>query len=125
METEDLREKLDMLRLKVQEKEARETRIESETTSLLAKSMSNDDDLTVEMEEFASMRERMAALRKNNKAFHSNIIDKLWKMGEKYPVCEKEAGSGSDNAHPEATEEDDDKEIFCKPPFLGRIKGGD
>ena len=33
-ETEDLREKLDMLRLKVQEREAR---IESETTTLLAK----------------------------------------------------------------------------------------
>ena len=30
METEDLREKLDMLRLKVQEREAREVKIESE-----------------------------------------------------------------------------------------------
>ena len=37
METEDLRENLDMLRLKVQEREAREVRIESETAALLAK----------------------------------------------------------------------------------------
>ena len=63
-ETEDLREKLDMLRLKVQEREAIEARIESKTTSLLAKSISLDEELTAEMEEFVSMRERMAALRK-------------------------------------------------------------
>ena len=57
-ETDDLREKLDMLRLKVQEREAIEARIESKTTSLLAKIMSLDKELTVEMEEFTSMRER-------------------------------------------------------------------
>ena len=39
MDTEDLRENLDMLRLKVYEREAREARIKSETTILLAKSM--------------------------------------------------------------------------------------
>ena len=38
MDTEDLREKLDMLWLKVQEREAR---IESEIAALLAKSMSS------------------------------------------------------------------------------------
>ncbi|TMX02960.1 hypothetical protein EJD97_019109 [Solanum chilense] len=122
MDTEDLREKLDILRLQVQEREAR---IDSETAALLAKSMSLDKELTVEMEEFASVRERMAALRKKNKAFHSDMIDKLQKMGKKYPVYEQGAKSGPDNAHPEATEEDDDEEIVYKPPFLGRLKGGD
>ncbi|TMW98026.1 hypothetical protein EJD97_004609 [Solanum chilense] len=82
-ETEDLREKLDMLRLKVQEREAR---IESETAILLAE---------------------------------------LREMGEKYPVYEQGANSDPDNARPEATEEDEDEEIFYKPPLLGRLKGGD
>ena len=40
METGDLREKLNMLRLKVQEREAR---IESDTATLLDKSMSLDE----------------------------------------------------------------------------------
>ena len=74
MKTKDLQEKLGMLRLKVHEREAREARIESETTALLAKSMSLDEEVIVEMEEFASMRERMVALRKKNGAFHSNMI---------------------------------------------------
>ncbi|TMX02339.1 hypothetical protein EJD97_021943 [Solanum chilense] len=103
METEDLREKLDMLRLKVQEREARDARIESETTAL----------------------ERMAALRKKNKTFHRNMIDKLWKMGEKYPVYEQGANTGPDNACPEANEEDQVEEIIYKAPFLGLLKGGD
>ena len=77
------------------------------------------------MEEFSSMRERMTALRKKNKAFHSNMIDKLSKMGEKYPIYEQGANSGPDNAHPEATEKDDDEKIIYKPPSLGRLKGGD
>ena len=77
METEYLREMLNMLQLKVQEREAKEARIESENAALLAKSMSLDEEMTVEMKEFFSMRERMAALRMKNKAFHSNIIDKL------------------------------------------------
>ena len=77
METEGLREKLYMLWLKVQKREAREARIDSETNALLAKSMSLDKELTVEMGEFTSMRERMAALRKKNKVFHSNKIYKL------------------------------------------------
>ena len=47
METEDLREKLDMFEFKVQE---REVRIESETAVLLANSMSLDEELTLEME---------------------------------------------------------------------------
>ena len=74
------------------------------------------------MKEFTSMRERMAVLRKKNKAFHSNMIDKLWKMGEKYPVYERGANNGHENAHREATEEDDDEEIVYKPPLLGRMK---
>ncbi|XP_015064647.1 uncharacterized protein LOC107009834 [Solanum pennellii] len=80
--------------------------------------MSLDGELTVEMEEFASMRERMAALRKKNKTFHSNKIDKLWKMGEKYPVYKQGPNIGPDNANLEATEEEDDEEIIYKPPFL-------
>ena len=105
MEIEDLREKLDMLWLKVQEREAREARIESETTALLAKSMSLDEEVIVEMEEFASMRETIATLRKKNKAFHSNMIDKHQRMRKKYPIYEQEANSGPDNAHLGATEE--------------------
>ena len=100
-------------------------RIESETSTLLAKSISLDEELTVEIEEFASMIERMAALRKKNKTFHSNEIDKIRKMGEKYPVYEQGANSGPNNAHPEVTKEDDDEELVYKPPFLGRLKGGD
>ena len=103
-EKEDLRGKLDILRLKVQEREEREAKIKSETTALLSKNMSLDEELTVKIEEFTSMRERMAALRKNNKAFHSNMIDKLRKMGKKYPVYEQGANSGPNNVHPEATE---------------------
>ena len=90
METEDLREKLDMLQLKVQEREEIEARIELGTATLLAQSMSLDEVLTVEMEVFASMRERMAALRNKNKDFRSNMIDKLRKMSKKYPVYEQE-----------------------------------
>ena len=125
MEIEDLREKLDMLRLKVQEREAREARIESETATLLDKSMSLDKELTVEMEEFSSMRESMAKPRKKNNVFHSNMIDKLQKMREKYPVYEQGANGGPNNAHPGATGEDDNEEIVYKPPFLCRLKGGD
>ena len=49
METQDLREELDMLLLKVQDSEAREARTESETSTLLGRSMSIDEELTVEM----------------------------------------------------------------------------
>ncbi|TMX05217.1 hypothetical protein EJD97_000961 [Solanum chilense] len=96
METEGLREKLDMLRLKVQEREAREARIDSETAALLAKSVLLDKELTV----------------------HSNLT------GEKYPAYEQgAANSGPDNAHLEVIEEDDSEEIVYKLPFLGRLKG--
>ena len=66
-----------MLRLKVQERQAREVRIKSETTALLNKNMSLDEELTMEMDEFASMSEMMATLRKKNKVVHKNMIDKL------------------------------------------------
>ncbi|TMX02568.1 hypothetical protein EJD97_021074, partial [Solanum chilense] len=125
MEIDDLREKLDMFRLKVQEREARETRIELEAAALLAKSMSLDEELIVEMEEFTSMRERMASLRKKNKVFHRNMINKLQKIRKKYPVYEQGTNNDLDNAHPEATGEDNEEEIIYKPPFLGRLKGGD
>ncbi|TMW89618.1 hypothetical protein EJD97_016896 [Solanum chilense] len=72
------------------------------------------------MEEFASMRKKMVALRKKNKAFHSNMIDKLQKMLEKYPIYEQEANNGPHNPYPEAAGEEDDEEIVYKPPFLGR-----
>ena len=68
METEDLREKWDILRLKVQEREAREARKELDNAALLAKSMSLDEDLIVEMEGLTSMRKRMAALRKKEQS---------------------------------------------------------
>ena len=67
----------------------------------------------------------MAALRKKNNPFLSNMIDKHQKMGEKCRVHEKEAKSGPYNAHPDATEEDNYEEIVYEPPFLGRLKGGD
>ena len=95
-ETESLREKLDLLRLKVQERKAREARIYLEIAALLAKSALLDKELTV----------------------HSNLI-----CG-KYPACEQAAtNSGFDDAHPELTEQDDGEEIVYKPPFLGRLKG--
>ena len=77
------------------------------------------------MEEFTSMRENMVALMKNNKAYHSYMFDKLHKMRKKYPVYKQRANSGPENAHPGAIGEDDDEEIVYKPPFLGRLKGGD
>ena len=107
METEDLWEKFDMFWLKVLEREAREARIESH---LLSKSVSLDEELTVEMEKFASMRERIAILRKKNKAFHNNMIDKLQRMHQKCPVYEQEANSGPNNTHLRATGEDNNEE---------------
>ena len=71
------------------------------------------------------MRKRMVALRKKNKAFHRNMIDKLQKMRKKFPVYEQGYNSGPDNTNPEASEEDDDEEIIYKPPFLGHLKVGD
>ena len=46
-------------------------------------------------------------------------------MGKKNPVYKQGTSSGPDNAHLEATEEDDDEKISYIPPFLGRLKGGD
>ena len=46
-------------------------------------------------------------------------------MHKKYPVYEKGANTGPDNAHLGVTGEDDDEEIVYKPPFLGRLKGRD
>ncbi|TMX02958.1 hypothetical protein EJD97_019151 [Solanum chilense] len=123
MEKEELREKLDMLRLKVQERVETEESIESETAALLAKSMLLDEELTSEMQEFVSMRGKMVTLRKKNKALHSNMINKLLKMGEKYPIYERGTNSGPGDTHPEATEEDDDEEIIYNRPFPGRLKG--
>ena len=67
----------------------------------------------------------MAALRKKNKAFYGDMIDKLQKIGKKYPVYERGVSSGPDNAHPQVIEKDDDEEIVYKPALLGRQKGGD
>ncbi|TMW87827.1 hypothetical protein EJD97_019420 [Solanum chilense] len=95
-ETESLREKLDMLRLEVQEREAREARIGVENAVLLVKSALLDKELTV----------------------HSNLMDR------KHPACEQRAtNSGFDDAHLELVEEDDGEKIVYKPPFLGRLKG--
>ena len=53
------------------------------------------------------------------------MIGKLWKMGKKYPAYEQGSNSNPNNAHPKVTENEDDEEIVYKPPFLGRLKGGD
>ena len=92
-----------MLRLKVQEREVRETRIESETAILLIRNESLDEELKAEMEEFTSMRERMASPRKKNKAFHSNMFEKLQRMREKHSVHEQESNTGPDYADPRET----------------------
>ena len=77
------------------------------------------------MEEFASMRERMASQREKNKAFYSNMMYNLRKIGKRYLIYKQETNSGPDNTHPKASEEDDDEEIVYKPLFLGHLKGGD
>ena len=98
METESLRKKLDMLWLKVQEIKTREAMIDSKTSTLLAKSVSLDKELIVQ----------------------SNL------KGGKHRAYEQgETNSGPDSAHLEVTEEEDGEEIVYKPPFLGRLKGGD
>ena len=79
----------------MQEIEAREARIDSETAALLAKSVLLDKELTV----------------------HSNL------MGRKYSAYEQgAANSGPDKAHPKVTEVDDGEEIIYKPPLLSRLK---
>ena len=91
METESLRQKLDMLRLKVHEGKAREAKIDVETAVLLAKSASVDKELTI----------------------RSNL------KGGKYIACEQGAdNNGPENGNPKLTEEDDEEEIVYKPPFL-------
>ena len=82
-----------MLRLKVQEREAR---LDSETAALLAKNMLLYKELTV----------------------HSNMTGGKYPAYE-----QGAANSGPDNAHLEVIEEDDGEEIVYKPPFLGRLKG--
>ena len=72
-ETERLRKNLDMLRLKVQEREEREARIDLETAALFSKSALLDKELTA----------------------HSNMMDR------KHPFYEQgAANSGLDNACP-------------------------
>ena len=93
METESLRKKLDMLRLKVHEGKARETKIDVETAILLAKSASHDKEVTN----------------------RSNL------KGGKYLACKQGVdNNGPDN---ELTEEDDEEETIYKPPFPDRLKG--
>ena len=88
METESLRKRLNMLRLKVHEEKAREAEIDAKTAIMLAKRVSLDKELTT----------------------HSNL-----KSG-KYLACEQGVdNNGSDN---ELIEEDDEEEIIYEPPFL-------
>ena len=87
METESLRKRLNMLRLKVHEGKAREAKIDVETAVLLAKSASLDKELMT---------------RSNMK-------------GGNYLACKQGAdNNGPDN---ELTEEDDEEETVYKPPF--------
>ena len=111
-EREDLSKKLDMLRLRIQEREAREAEIDSETANMLARNAIIDEELTAEMAEFITMRERISELREKNKAFHHNMITKLHKMRGKYSIREQEASGGPDDTYPRATREDADEEII-------------
>jgi len=93
METESLRKKLEMLRLKVHERKAREAKIDVETAVLFVKSASLDKELTT----------------------HRYL------KGGKYLACKQGVdNNGPDN---ELTEDDDDEEIIYRPPFPDRLKG--
>lgn len=66
-----------MLWLRIQERKKRKAEIDSETSNVLSRNMEICEELTAEMAEFITMRERVAELRENNKAFHHNMISKL------------------------------------------------
>ena len=87
METESLRKRLNMLRLKVHEGKAREAKIDIETVVLSARSAALDEEL----------------------ATHSNL------KGGKYLA--RDQGADNSGPGHEVTEEDDEEEIVYKPPF--------
>ncbi len=63
-----------MLRLRIQEKEAREADIDSEIANMLARNAAIDEELMAVMAKFITMSLRMAELREKNKAFNYNMI---------------------------------------------------
>ena len=75
---------------------------------MLARNAQLDEELTLEMVKFTTMREKMAEMKKN-KVFHNNMIAKLQKMCGKYSIREQDASSGPDDTHPRATREDIDR----------------
>ena len=93
MNIDDLRDKLDILWLKVQEREAR---IDSDTAALLVKIVLLDKELTV----------------------RTNLTGGKYPAYE-----QRVSNSCPDNARHEVIKEYDCEEIINKPPFLGRLKG--
>lgn len=77
------------------------------------------------MEEFTAMKEKMIEARRKNNSFHKDMIAKIQKMCGKYSICEQESNTSSNDTHHGALGEDTDEEIFCMPPFLGRLRGRD
>ena len=47
---------------------------------MFARNAALDEEWTVDMVEFTTIRERMTKLRNKNKVFHHDMIDKLQKM---------------------------------------------
>ena len=53
------------------------------------------------------------------------MITKLQKKRAKNSPCEQGASGGPNDTHPGATVENAEEEIIYKPPFVGRMRGGD
>ncbi|TMW83237.1 hypothetical protein EJD97_002420 [Solanum chilense] len=133
---EELQRKIEQITLEIQEANEKWLRVDMTTAIYKVATMTLDEDVASQMKrkkdiemETEDLREKIRLHERKddhseekNKAFHSNMIDKLRKMGEKYPVYEQGDKSGPNNAHPEATEENDDEEIIYKHPFLGTLK---
>ena len=79
IEREELGKKLDMLRQKIQEREARETKINLATKDALTRNAALDEEFTAEIEKFISMKEKMTEVRRKNKSFQKEMIAKLQK----------------------------------------------
>ena len=87
METESLRNRLNLLRLEIHKGKAREAKINIETVVLTARSVAHDEEL----------------------ATHSNL------KGGKYLA--RDQGADNSGPGREVIEEDDEEEIVYKPPF--------
>ncbi|TMW85039.1 hypothetical protein EJD97_023896 [Solanum chilense] len=97
---EELQRKIEQITREIQKDKEEGLRVNTDTTIYKAANVMLDEYLTSQ-------------------------IKRKKKECAKYPVYEQEANSGPNNAHPGETGEDDDEQIVYKPPFLGRLKGGD